>query len=180
MSESRARSRKSKTPEEPSDKEKLNEYRQVRIKDSLLGRRIAHFLDWAAQNMPRRYFHYNVICQQVNELSKTPPKDDKQVELVRRSMTSAKRILLKRYKRGADAQRELGVRATSDDADIVNRPLVTSVSKEHRAHQRTEELIALVDKTKLPPKERAYFLSVVKTARAIDQADVQKLLPPKK
>lgn len=176
MPEKRTRAKKALI----DDKTKLAEYRRIRIRDSSLGRRIAHFLDWAASNMPHQYFQYNVICQQVNELNRVPPANDKQVDLIRNSMTSAKRILLKRYKRGFDYQRNVGVRATVDSDDVVNRPLVTAVVRQHRAQQRTEELIGLVDQRQLSAKERAYFLSVVKTNRAIENADVQKLLPPKK
>jgi hypothetical protein len=180
MFENKTRSRKRKAPQELDDTSKLSKYKDVRIKDSLIGRRVAHFLDWAAVNMPKRYFQYNLICKQINELNKTPPQGDKQVDLVRRSMTSAKRILLKRYGRGIDFMRGVGVRATTDSVDILNRPLVSCVAKEHRAHQRTEDLIAMVDETKLPPKDYAYFMKIKRVAHEIGQADIQKLLPPKK
>jgi hypothetical protein len=156
---------------------KLAQYQ--RSTDKSLGRRIAHFLDWAATNMQKVYFQYNIVCQVVNGLNAVPQLNNKQVELVRHSMTSAKRILQVVYGRGYDFQRGMGVRATADDADVVNRPLVAAVTRQYRAQQHTQNIIDLVDEKKLPAKERSYFAGVTKMNQLVQNADISKLLPPK-
>lgn len=90
------------------------------VKDDSMSQtqRAAHFLDWAAKNMPGEYQAYNVILKAVLGQKMLPRQDGDQVKLFKASIPNGvKRALLDKYDREIVTLPGIGVRATVDDAD---------------------------------------------------------------
>lgn len=83
-----------------------------------LTQRAAHFLDWAAKNMPGDPIPYNVIVKKIMNLPQLPRLDNDTVDRFRRSAGAGlKKAMIDKYGREIVNLPGIGIRATVDDAD---------------------------------------------------------------
>lgn len=147
--------------------------------------RIAHFLDWAAQNMPKESHFYHIIAKVINGYDRTPRRDSEETISVRRLMSSAKVMLLKQYGRGAATDRSAGqVRATVSAEDMVENDLKGKASRVVSAVRSMERVSQAVSTTELQStasgRQLMPFVREVRaTLRDVTVERVNLLLPPK-
>ena len=125
-----------------------------------LPKRLAEFLNAAADVMPGRCIPKPLVCKVVFMLPKTPTADSRYVkdELPKISGT-AKKILWHDYKRWIHYDRLEGMRATYDDADlklVANDPLRRKLI---RVRETFQDVNSNINPNKLNASERADLLS---------------------
>lgn len=97
-------------------KSKIEQY--VRIDTLTLNQRAAHFLDWAARNMPGEAIPYNVVVRTIMGYTRLPSLKSEEVARFKSNLTSqVRKILLTKYGRELITVIGVGTRATVDDAD---------------------------------------------------------------
>ena len=148
-------------------------------------RRIAHFLDWAAENMPKEFLQYNVVLKAVMGYRHLPRLETKEVEFVRSAITRVRKVLLSVYKRGTVTMPGVGVRATVDDADMVIHDVSKKGQRVQSAVNAFTASVNVVNVANIPKTpEMAPYQKYIKDAKAIaanfgSPEFLQKLLPPK-
>ncbi len=113
--------------------------------------RTAALLNWAADKYPRQCIQYHYILQAIRGFSATPSLGSKDVTLLRRRMGRVKEILLMTYNRTTIAVTGSGVRASVDDLDAGEKPLVTAVKRYDSAANGVKKICGIIDEHKLPP-----------------------------
>lgn len=147
-------------------------------------RRIAHFLNWAADHMPKEFLPYNVVLKAITGYKHLPRLDTKEVESVRSAMSRVRKILLQTYRRGTVTMPGVGVRATIDDADMVIHDVTKKGKRAEAAFTSYKESVNAVDVTKIPKTaEMAPYQKYIRGAKdvvALFGSDdfMKKLLPP--
>ena len=149
-----------------------------------LNRQIAHFLDWAAQHMPKRLIPYNLIVKAVRQLRTTPRDNNKDIATFKSAMSRAKKVLLEEYNRGYHSKPGLGVRATVDDEDILMTDLATKARRRESLTASMAKVADAVDPSKLPATEqgkqlKSFHREVKKEVKMLDESRIKRLLPPK-
>jgi hypothetical protein len=122
----------------------------TRLEGESLVQRIAHFLNWCAENRPKEFIPYNQVAQSINGYSRMPRLQSEEVVLVQKSMSRVRPVLITKFKRTLTSTPGIGVRATVDDADIVTTELAKNVRRIERDSERVAQLFNLVDPEKLP------------------------------
>lgn len=145
--------------------------------------RVAHFLDWAATNMPSQYHQYNVIVRVINGYRHTPKIGSKEVEQIRNCMSRVQKILRSEYNRGYHSMPSVGVRATTDSADVIRNDLTRKANRLINAKRAVDETAAIVDVSSLPNTEdgkrlSSYFREVTNASKLLSNDRISKLLPP--
>lgn len=146
--------------------------------------RIAAFLDWAAVHQPMKYMPFNVILKVIEGYKHLPQLNNKEVEFVRSAMSRVRGILLKKYKRGTDSQRGLGIRATVDDADMLRYDVAVKGKRVNDANRKFVELVNNVNAANIPNTPemkpyRGYLAHAKKVVLAIQEPNfIKGLLPP--
>ncbi len=147
--------------------------------------RIAHFLDWAAINMPKQFHPYNIIVKMIQGYGHTPRNNNAEVVEIRNAMTRAKEVLRDKYHRGCYTDRNLGTRATVDAADHIENGLKRQVTRWIAGKRSIEKTTSVIDTSTLPQNDEgrkmlAYTREVNGAIKLISDERVNKLLPPKK
>ena len=149
-------------------------------------RRIAHFLDWAANNKPREFLQYNVVLKAVMGYKHLPRLETKEVEFVRSAITRVRKVLLEVYKRGTVTMPGVGVRATVDDADMVVHEVTKKGQRVQSAVKSFTASVSIVNPANIPKTpEMAPYNQYIKKAKDVaaqfgSQDFLNKLLPPPK
>jgi hypothetical protein len=116
-----------------------------------LPQRAAHYLDWAAASYPGSYTPYNMLLKAIQGYAKTPRVDSDEVERLRRSLNgSVKGILRKQYTREVVTQPGYGIRATSDDLDMVKNSLTKKMVRLRGARNSVAQTVGMVDPANIP------------------------------
>ena len=149
-----------------------------------LNRRIAHFMDWAARNMPKRLIPYNLITKAINNYRHLPRESSKEVETIKSAMPRVKKVLLEDYERGFHSKPHLGARATVDSEDILLTDLATKARRRESLTASMERVADIVDPSSLPATEqgkqlKSFHREVKKTNKLLDESRIKRLLPPK-
>lgn len=118
-------------------------------------KKAAHFLDWAAEKLPRQYVQYNIVVKVMNGYSHLPRLDSKEVLLLKGQMGSVKKYLKKNYNREFRSKKGVGIRATSDVLVNVVPDRVKAVAA---AQDRLEAAVEIIDPNKIPntPQMKPY------------------------
>lgn len=147
-------------------------------------KRIAHFLDWAAVNMPKEFLQYNVVLKAVMGYKHLPRLETKEVEFVRSAISRVRKVLLDVYKRGTVTMPGVGVRATVDDADMVAFDVVKKGKRVQSAVKSFTDSVNIVNVSAIPRlPENAGIIKYARDAKAV-VADIgttdylKKLLGP--
>lgn len=147
-------------------------------------KRIAHFLDWAAANMPKEFLQYNVILKAVMGYKHLPRLETKEVEFVRSAITRVRKVLLEQYKRGTVSMVGVGVRATVDDADMVAFDVVKKGKRVQSAVKSFTDSVNIVNVAAIPrlPENVALIRYARDSKTFVSEIGstgyLQKLLPP--
>lgn len=147
---------------------------------------IVKFLLWARNKHPNIFVSYGEVCQRVHGYARSPGLRSKEVEAVRNSSAAVRKILMTEHGCGLQTDAALGMRATTDDADL----LTTQMVKVARRLRTTQKMFTatsdLIDVSKVAntaenrPFTDWYKKSIVPVVRAITSTDfTAKLLPPK-
>lgn len=148
-------------------------------------KRIAHFLDWAAVNMPKEFLQYNVVLKAINGYKHLPRLETKEVEFVRTAISRVRKVLLADYKRGTVTMPGVGVRATVDDADMVVHDVAKKGQRVTSAMNAFTASVNVVNVANIPKTaEMAPYQKYIRQAKEVvglfgSQEFLQKLLPPK-
>lgn len=116
-------------------------------------KRLAHYLDWAAKNLPRQWLQYNILWQSINGFKTLPRLDSKEVEIVKGSMPGVRKVLLNVYQRGMVTARGVGVRATTDDADLLVHDVTQRSQGVANAINKFTQVVNLVNPSNIPKTE---------------------------
>jgi hypothetical protein len=148
-------------------------------------KRIAHFLDWAADNMPKEFLQYNVVLKAVMGYKHLPRLETKEVEFVRSAITRVRKVLLETYRRGTVTMPGVGVRATVDDSDMVVHDVTKKGKRVQSAVKSFTEAVNIVNPANIPKTpEMAPYTKYVRDAKEVaavfgSKDFLNRLLPPK-
>jgi hypothetical protein len=123
------------------------------VEEKTLAKRIAHFLNWCAENRAKEVIPLNQIASTLFGLKQMPRMTNDAVVLVQKTMSRVRPILIEKYKRSLVSVPGIGVRATVDSADIVKTELAKNVRRMDLAAARTAQVFNLVDPAQLPNTE---------------------------
>lgn len=82
---------------------------------STIGRKIQHFLDFAATEAPKEFFQAPTIYKMVNNLVRSP--GSRELQLFKNAIRSSRKSLRNNYGRELISDRLLGYRASANDDD---------------------------------------------------------------
>jgi len=144
-------------------------------------KRIAHCLDWCAQECPNQYVPFQILLKAVMGYGKTPNANSKEVEGLRSKWTPVRRILLEQYQRDLVVERGVGVRATDGSEDVAKNTLGVKVRRFERSKQAIEKTLAIVDVSSIKDKQLRTWVGELRPAfKMLSSPDfVKKLLPPR-
>src|SRR3989304_1653475 len=87
--------------------------------------RVAHFLNWAAEETPGRAFNYQQLAQIAFAMPRLPKEGANEVSILQRNrMGQVKRILMDNYKRDIAYIPGTGIRATTASESIAGNSFV--------------------------------------------------------
>lgn len=147
------------------------------------GQRLAHFLDWLAQRAPYTFVPANIALQAIQGYARTPAATNDEVKLLAKSVTNARRIMLKEYKRGLFVLPKVGMRGTVDDQDCADTQQRKNVERLMGAHMTVKATSRIIDANKIKDDKLRSWIKggVAQAMRALDaDGRLDKLLPPPK
>jgi hypothetical protein len=145
--------------------------------------KVVQFLLWARAKHPDVYVPYPEIVQRINGYPKAPTYNNQEVIAVRNSMSNVRDSLMHPHGFGLSTDPVLGVRATTDDDDLLKKQYIKSCARVRSAQNMLLRTHALIDPKKLSDSpEKTWFVNnAMKVVKVIAASDFsQKLLPPKK
>lgn len=152
-----------------------------------LRRDVARFLLWARDKHPNVFISYGEVCQRVHGYARSPGLRSKEVEAIRNVSASVRRILMTEHNCGLQTDAALGMRATTDDKDLLTTQMVKVAKRLRNTQQMFTATADLIDVNKIEntPENRPhiewYRKSVAPVVKAITTTDfTAKLLPPKR
>lgn len=122
-------------------------------KGQSLSMRVAAFLDWAADKYPGIYTPYNQLVRAVMGYDYTPRMANKEVMDIRKKLSHTRGVLRDQYKREIVSEKDLGVRATFNDADALMVALPKKVARARSATAALQATVSLIDPAKVPDTE---------------------------
>jgi hypothetical protein len=111
--------------------------------------RVAEFLDWAATKYPSQIITYEEVAQAVFSLGRVQSKQSAPVKSIRGQMSSSGKLLMSHYKRTIISMPGVGVRASIDDADILQGTLTKDVQRHKQTATKLQKTAALINPTAL-------------------------------
>lgn len=124
-------------------------------------KQIAHFLAWAAKHLPKEYLSNQEIARAIHGYKPGSRVSTDLETVIVNSRTRAAIILREHYKLGYHSLRNVGVRATTDNDDIVDKTLKPAVNRAITSQQTVTKISAIVDKEKCNQSNKK-FLNTVK------------------
>lgn len=145
--------------------------------------RAAHYLDWSAREYPKQFTPYNLLVKAIMGFGTTPRLDSDAVNSLRSNMQRVKHYLVGTYGRELVSEPGVGVRATTDDADLLTTSLPVRLRRLQGAQKAVANTASLIDPTKIPDtpemlKWKKWFKGDVKAALQTINATLPKLLTP--
>lgn len=147
--------------------------------------RIAHYLNWAADNIPYVFTQFNELLKRVEGRGRMPRLDSEDVNLLRRNVGSCKNILLQLYEREFISQPGVGVRASVDDTDRLKTVLPKRMNRFNAARKAAIQTASSIDLNNIPdtPLLKPYKDWMKRSVRDVikdlsDPTFEKKLLPP--
>jgi hypothetical protein len=145
--------------------------------------RLAHFLNWLAERAPYTVAAPNLALQAIMGYARTPNQNKDEVKLLTNSISAAREILMREYKRGLFVMRGVGMRATVDDQDCADTQQRRNVQRLMGAHRKVKETSRIIDPAKIEDdKLRSWIKGGVANAlKSLDaEGRLDRLLPPPK
>lgn len=144
--------------------------------------RLAHLLDWCAKKYPRQALPLNIALKGIEGYSRTPRMDSQEVQQLKSKVQRSKRILLEKYSRTLVSEKGIGIWATVDHDDHVEKGVIKAAERLTSAKKSLQAIVDIVDPTKIKRRDLKSFLGNVNgVLRAAKEADFNaKLLPPGK
>ena len=153
-------------------------------KDESIARRLSKLLDWAATEMPGRSISYQEAAKIVLMLQRIPVADGRDVDCIKSAKTNARKILLSECKRGIVSVEGVGMRATTDDDDLVENQVELDARRVINATEALDRSAGAVKSSKIRnPALKARYSNINKANRMLINSDVLsklKTLPEKK
>lgn len=150
-----------------------------------ISRRICEALNFAADTRPGEHIDYRILTKVVMGYTRTPMADSVDVKRIRSCKTGANRQLHKLYNRAIIVERDVGIRASVDDADKAAHVLTRKHARVRSSVQSFQETANSIDVKKIPNTAafkdvRDFALQSIKGLLPIlDSPEFQKrLLPP--
>lgn len=150
-----------------------------------LTKRIPHFLNWAAEHLPKEFMQYNVVLKAIMGYTHLPRLETKEVLFVKSATSRVRKTLLDSYRRGMVTMAGVGVRATVDDADMVIHDVSKKGKRVTSAMNAFTASVNVVNISNIPKTpEMAPYQKYIRQAKEVTlmfgtQEFLQKLLPPK-
>ena len=149
-----------------------------------VSRRLARLLDWAAEEMPGRSVSYQEAAKIVLLLPRLPGADSREVESIKSAKSRSRKILLMERKRGLVATEGIGIRATTDDDDLVENQVEVDARRVVQASEALDRSTGALKAVKIKnPALKSRFSSINKASRLLINNDVLgrlRALPEKK
>lgn len=147
--------------------------------------RAANFLDWSAKNHPGTYVAYNELLRSINGYSKKPQLKSDEVERLRKNSHAIKKNLWDKYKREIVSLPGVGIRASTDDADVLTNVVPKRATRLQSAKNSFVQTVTNIDPTKIPntpalkPHKDWLQKEIRDLVKQIGSAEFErKLLPP--
>jgi hypothetical protein len=143
--------------------------------------RMAHFLNWAAKELPGVPIPVNLVLKAIMGYTKTPRLGGEEVELLRGQTSAARKLLKEKYGRGLHAERGLGIRATVGDEDMADTQYRKDMRRVVSAVAGANETHALITPSKIKDERlRNWVKGAGDQVKQLGLGDrLLKLLPPK-
>ena len=141
-------------------------------------KQIANFLAWAVKHLPKEYLDNKEIARAIHGYKPGSKVGEDLEQVIINSRTKATVILREQYKLGYHSLRNVGIRATIDSNDTVEKTLKPAVSRAITSQQNVTKIAAIVDKEKCTVDNKK-FLTTMKTSGLLSpsaNADVIALL----
>lgn len=116
----------------------------------LLPQRVASFLHWGAEKLPRQFFRLNIITKAVMGYARTPRDGSDEVLRMRRTVSASTKFLVADYERSLINDRVLGYRASVDSADTLVHALPGRVSRYRAAATAVQTTVGIIDAKSIP------------------------------
>lgn len=145
--------------------------------------RSAHCLAWCAVNYPGQLVPWALTCMAINQYRKAPTSASKEVESLKSSAGSIRKILQRDYLMDLVSGPEITARAVMEDEDIARSALAPKARRLQAAHKSFTATAELIDPNRIkdPEMKRWVIKSVGEVMKIIgDEKFYLKLLPPKK
>lgn len=147
-----------------------------------LPRRIAQYLDWAAQKAPGRPVSYQMLTKVCEFTPRMPTEKDKRIDTVKRAVKRAKPVLMDEYGRGVVSHPGFGIRATIDSEDVARTQMEVDARRITSAVKAADRTRSLIKMSEIKDKELKARVGTVNSAiRVLVSPEVMgKLLTEKK
>lgn len=146
--------------------------------------RLAMFLDWAAQEMPGRAIPYQHVAKIIMMKSRMPSPDSTEVRQIKSAITRARGILLAHFRRGLRTVDGVGIRATTDDTDLVKHQVENDVRRLKQVADAVDRSVSVVNASAIKDRDvRKRFSAITRFNKALrgpNMLDNLRILPPKK
>lgn len=146
--------------------------------------RIAHLLNFCAENLPYQFISLTTIQRYANGMTVNPRMPDDVIRGIKGSFCNVKKILLSKYKRGWASQPGVGVRACVDDADVVKKDVAGKATRLQSALVSLSKSVEIVDTksasyASLDAKTKSWFQKDIKENidELLEEGAELKLLP---
>lgn len=147
----------------------------------------ANFLVWARDKHPGVFISYGEICQRIGGHKKKPGTKNYEVIALRAAASPIRKLLMAEHGCGLKVDSTLGMRATTDDADLLKTQMVGAAARlrsSQRMFTATSDLIDIdrvASTAENKPYADWYKKSVLPVVKSIATTDfTAKLLPPKR
>ena len=158
---------------------KLNSYVRPAESDSVADR-VAHFLDWAAKEMPHLPVPWNLVYRAIMGLTRTPTLASKDVMDLRRKSNAVRNKLFNKYKRELVSVPAQGVCATVGSDHVAATRGKLTYSRIVSATKSFDRTMSLVNPKEMKDPQLKSW--VERTTRALGDMGLSdrlnKLVPP--
>jgi hypothetical protein len=147
--------------------------------------RAAHFLNWSALHHPGTYVPFNELLRSIQGYERKPQLKSEEVEHLRKNGSAIKKALWENYKREVISLPGVGIRASTDDADVLTNVVPKRASRLQSAKNNFVKSVTNIDPTKIPntpalkPHKDWLQKEIKDLVKQIGSAEFErKLLPP--
>jgi hypothetical protein len=116
------------------------------VPDMCDSRRLAHFADWAAKELPGIFIPYNIAYRAIFACARTPAPDSVETKKIRGIMARANKVLKVSYRRSLITERGVGFRAAEDDQTMLK---ISYQQEGHRTQTQIKRFQELHDIIKI-------------------------------
>ncbi len=152
-----------------------------------VNKRVVQLLEWAAKHAPERYLPLHLCVKAVMGYTHTPRLNNEEVDRLRKSLTSVRRMLEAEHNRELLHQTGIGIRATISSYDVLKNKMPQRARRLANAHAAALKTAERIDPKTLPATAEAagwkkWLTKTVQPSLAAINAEAttQLSLPPGK